>query len=122
MKYIYSNTAQEYTVPSVFGEDLFDLALPPPSGSDIQRPPYRWVLIGPERSGTGVHIDPLWTSAWVTLLQGSKRWVLFPPGTDEDQIGLREDEQSIFWYKRRYEAIAKGDPRNMGAVEVLQVR
>jgi len=68
-----SNTAAEYSVPSVFGHDLFDLADPINDGkSEIHRPPYRWVLIGPERSGTGIHIDPLMTSAWVTLLQGCK--------------------------------------------------
>jgi histone arginine demethylase JMJD6 len=35
------------------------------------------LIIGPERSGTTVHLDPLNTSAWNTSLTGYKRWVIF---------------------------------------------
>lgn len=35
------------------------------------------MIIGPERSGTTVHLDPLNTSAWNTSLAGYKRWVIF---------------------------------------------
>ncbi|KAG8632916.1 hypothetical protein MANES_18G065400v8 [Manihot esculenta] len=65
---------KDYSVPHLFQEDFFEVL------DKEQRPPYRWLIIGPERSGASWHVDPALTSAWNTLLCGRKRWALYPPG------------------------------------------
>ena len=41
-----------YSVPEIFAENLFDMF------PDDDRPDYRWVIVGPELSGSRLHIDP----------------------------------------------------------------
>jgi len=119
----------EYTVPKCFSRDLFELEC----GSDTDgdetteeepRPPFRWVLIGPERSGTGLHVDPLWTNAWVTVLQGRKRWLLFPPHTPHESIGMIEGQPQIpssIWFADYYEKVTSTSwPAEYKPIEILQ--
>jgi len=107
----------DYRVPSYFRDDLFGLI------SESRRPPYRWWLVGPVRSGTCVHIDPLATSAWNTLVVGQKRWVLFPPHVPKSVVkgkGLirdDEDDEAVHYFmfilpriKRKAESL-RGTPK-----------
>jgi histone arginine demethylase JMJD6 len=88
----------DYRVPVYFRDDLFRLV------KESRRPPYRWFLVGPERSGTCVHLDPLATNAWNTLIEGQKRWVLFPPHVPKHVvkgkglIGKNEDDEAIHYF------------------------
>ena len=66
---------KEYQIPACFQADLFSYI------SDDERPPNKWIVIGPPRAGTGVSIDPLGTCSWHTLLSGKRRWVLAPAST-----------------------------------------
>lgn len=47
--------------------DLFDLL-----GSS--RPNFRWLILGPKRSGSTFHVDPNGTSAWNACICGRKLW------------------------------------------------
>jgi histone arginine demethylase JMJD6 len=104
---------REYEVPKYFREDLFRMV------GEHRRPPYRWFLLGPKRSGTGVHIDPLGTSAWNTLIYGLKRWVIFPPHFTREEMKAKhlvkkdrgEDDESIDYFNRILPRLLASDPK-----------
>ncbi|XP_066350009.1 lysine-specific demethylase JMJ21-like isoform X3 [Miscanthus floridulus] len=93
---------EDYSVPHLFQEDFFDIL------EYDQRPAFRWLIIGPERSGASWHVDPGLTSAWNTLLCVRKRWALYPPGrvpggvtihvNDEDGDVDIETPTSLQWW------------------------
>eukprot|EP00752_Nemacystus_decipiens_P001866 g1797.t2 len=84
----------QYSVPSVFEEDLFQLL---EEHQHPEYPSYRWLLVGPKRSGSACHNDPLGTSAWNTLLSGRKLWFLAPPHL-EDAVLATMDKNVARWY------------------------
>ena len=83
----YDNMAKalksDYYVPRYFNAedynnqnhatDLFSLF-----GS--RRPDYKWLIIGPKKSGSIFHIDPNQTNAWNAAIKGRKKWIFYPPG------------------------------------------
>ncbi|KAI9097565.1 hypothetical protein K1719_025336 [Acacia pycnantha] len=104
---------KDYCVPHLFQEDYFDIL------NEDKRPPYRWLIIGPERSGASWHVDPALTSAWNTLLSGRKRWALYPPGkvplgvtvhvNEEDGDVNIETPSSLQWWLDFYPLLADED-------------
>ena len=61
----------DYWPPPCFGHDLF-------TALADKRPDHRWLIVGPERSGSTFHKDPNATSAWNAVIRGSKYWIMFP--------------------------------------------
>jgi len=89
---------QDYEVPDLFPDDWLNLM------NRDARPPHRWWCIGPKRSGTTVHVDPLGTSAWNAVTHGTKRWVLFEPATPKKVAKAKslkeksEDDEAVMYF------------------------
>ena len=85
----------DYTVPKYFsrdashGTDLFRLF------GDDRRPDYRWLIIGPARSGSIYHIDPNQTNAWNACIRGRKKWIFYPPGVSPPGIMTSNDDGDV---------------------------
>ncbi|KAI8982978.1 hypothetical protein BDB01DRAFT_136611 [Pilobolus umbonatus] len=112
----------DYHIPRYFAEDFFKL-------TGNRRPPYKWLVMGGGRSGTGIHIDPLGTSAWNSLLKGHKRWCLFPPLTPKELYNPPTkpyDKEGISWFDQVFpkmkvkDASGKTLGERLGMLEVLQ--
>ena len=97
----------DYDVPMYFREDLFELM------EEDERPDYRWLLLGPNGSGSPFHTDPHGSSAWNAVIEGCKRVSFYPPhvippGVDEELIHSEyyASEDSMDWYRNIYPTLS----------------
>ena len=95
--------ASDFQVPKYFDQDLFQVL------GEEERPDYRWIIIGPERSGSTFHIDPNSTCAWNAVITGSKKWILTPPNQPPPGVYPSKDGSEVTspvslseWYLNHY--------------------
>lgn len=85
----------DYEVPNYFskyaehGSDLFRLL------GDQRRPDYRWLIVGPARSGSIFHIDPNQTNAWNACVRGRKKWIFYPRGVSPPGVMSSPDGADV---------------------------
>ncbi|CAG8433090.1 10719_t:CDS:10 [Diversispora eburnea] len=103
--------AEAYEIPKYFQEDFFEVLTD-------KRPPYRWIVIGPARSGASWHVDPAGTSGWekkkpIKLLKiikvlrlqisrhhhGHHQALLY---NEEEELNFKNSTTSLFWYLEVY--------------------
>ncbi|POR32048.1 F-box protein [Tolypocladium paradoxum] len=77
-----------YWRPDCFGPDLFEVL-------GRERPAHRWLIVGPERSGSTFHKDPNGTSAWNAVIQGAKYWIMFPPNAQVPGVYVSQDSSEV---------------------------
>eukprot|EP01130_Rhizamoeba_saxonica_P013879 TRINITY_DN5978_c0_g1_i1.p1 TRINITY_DN5978_c0_g1~~TRINITY_DN5978_c0_g1_i1.p1 ORF type:complete len:347 (-),score=80.05 TRINITY_DN5978_c0_g1_i1:5-1045(-) len=110
---------EEYEIPEYFWVDYFSVFGP-------KRPPFRWVILGPQRSGTSFHVDPNGTGAWNALLHGRKRWAIYPPDIIPPGIRATVDKDGYIidfkspnmlkWYYEVYPTL----PPYLRPIEIIQ--
>jgi len=110
---------KEYVVPKYFSSkrDLFSLL-------DNRRPDYKWLIMGPKRSGSTFHKDPNGTSAWNACIHGLKKWILIPPNTlpcgvhaSVDGVDVTSPVSLVEWFINFYHQL---DDLGVNVIECIQ--
>ncbi len=85
-----------YSVPPYFSYSLAS------HGSDLfqalgaqARPDYRWLIVGPARSGSIFHVDPNQTNAWNVSIRGRKKWIFYPPDVSPPGVAASADGAEV---------------------------
>ena len=114
-----SSLLNDFSIPDLFPCDYLNMC-----GRE-NRPPHRWFCVGPERSGSTVHKDPVGTSAWNAVTHGRKRWVLFEPHVSKPIARGRkykvkgEDDEAIHYFDYLLPRIIANNP-NLEIYEGIQ--
>ncbi len=95
--------AHDYTPPPhpIFAHDIFD---PSRYAPELREHlgffnALEWVIMGPRLTASPLHKDPLYTSAWNSLLCGRKRWAIFPPHVPLEALCKGPDtESAVVWF------------------------
>jgi hypothetical protein len=114
-KNITEELCADYSVPEYFSKDYFKL-LP-------NRPDFRWVIMGPTRSGSTFHVDPNSTSAWNAVIKGAKKWILYPPNSIPPGVFPSSDGSEVTapvsitdWFLNYYPEISKHSVKPIEAI------
>ncbi|CAG8554871.1 18934_t:CDS:2 [Dentiscutata erythropus] len=98
---------EDFLVPEYFSQDFFNIL-------GQSRPDFRWIIIGPTRSGSTFHKDPNSTSAWNAVIRGSKKWIMYPPDilppgvfTSADEAEVTSPVSLMEWHFNYYKATQK---------------
>ncbi|KAK9811935.1 hypothetical protein WJX73_000849 [Symbiochloris irregularis] len=106
----------DFQVPACFEDDLFSVL-------GDKRPDHRWLIWGPERSGSTFHKDPNATSAWNAVVRGSKKWILYPPHVlppgvhaSPDGADVASPVSLVEWFLKFYPQVHQGPVKPLEGV------
>jgi len=118
-----SKLLEDWQVPRLFADDLYDIT--PEVRDFLPLTCHLFLLVGGRRTGSNLHLDPKWSSAWNTLLCGRKRWVMFPRDAPAKEIGASEGDAyksagpQAYWWLDHYPRL-RAQGSKYGMVDIVQ--